>query len=71
MKPFIDNALKNDTDVPLDPVTEIIKTFAEFYASDFFLAKNNLADNPTEHPSIVLAEKKLAESKTPLNVLLN
>jgi hypothetical protein len=46
---FIDNALKND-DEPLDPVPEIINKVAELYVSDFFFAKNNLADNPTEHP---------------------
>jgi hypothetical protein len=63
---FIDDALKGVADVPLNPVPEIINTIAEFFASGLFLAKNNLAENQTEHPNIVLAEKKLAEFKATL-----
>jgi hypothetical protein len=54
---FIDDALKGVAAVPLNPVPEIIQTVSEFYASGLFLAKNNLAENQTEHPNIVLAEK--------------
>jgi hypothetical protein len=63
---FIDDALKDVAAVPLNPVPEIIHTVAEFYALGLFLAKNNLAENQTEHPNIVLAEKKLTEYKATL-----
>ena len=63
---FIDDALKGVADVPFDPVPEIINTIAEFYASGLFLAKNNLAENQTEQPNIVLAERKLTEFKATL-----
>ena len=59
---FIDDALKGVADI-IDPVPEIINTIAEFYASGLFLAKNNLAENQTEQPNIVLAERKLTEFK--------
>jgi hypothetical protein len=63
---FIEDALKDVANVSLNPVPEIIHTVAEFYASGLFLAKNNLAENQTEHPNIILAEKNLAGYKTSL-----
>jgi hypothetical protein len=63
---IIDTTLKGAAEVPLSPVPQIIDTIAEFYATGLFLSKNSLADNQTEHPNVVLAEKKLAEFKTSL-----
>ena len=63
---FINASLKGVTIVPLDPVPAVVDAIAEFYASGLFLAKNNLAENQTEHPNVVLAEKKLAEFKATL-----
>jgi hypothetical protein len=60
---FIENALNGTIEVPFDPVPQIIGTIAEFYASGLFLGRNNLPENQTQHPNVVLAEKKLAEFK--------
>ena len=61
---FINDSLKMVTTVPLDPVPAVLDTIAEFYASGLYLARNNLADGQTQHPNVVLAEKKLAEYRT-------
>jgi hypothetical protein len=58
---FINDSLKGFVSVPLDPVPAVLDTIAEFYASGLYLARNNLADGQTQHPNVVLAEKKLAE----------
>ena len=58
---FINDSLKGVLLVPLDPVPAVVHTIAEFYASGLYLARNNLADGQTQHPNVVLAEKKLAE----------
>jgi hypothetical protein len=58
---FINDLLKGIVTVPLNPVPQIVDTIAEFYASGLFLARNNLAEGQTQHPNVVLAEKKLAE----------
>jgi hypothetical protein len=63
---FIDNSLKGTFEVPLGPVPQIIDTISEFYASGLFLARNNLPENQTQHPNVVLAEKKLSEFKASL-----
>jgi hypothetical protein len=63
---FIDSTLKGVATVPLDPVPAVVDTIAEFYASGLYLARNNLADGQTQHPNVVLAEKKLAEYKASL-----
>ena len=52
--------------VPLDPVPAVVDTIAEFYASGLYLARNNLAEGQTQHPNVVLAEKKLAEYRASL-----
>jgi hypothetical protein len=58
---FINDFLKGVVAVPLDPVPAVVDTIAEFYASGLFLARNNLPEGQTQHPNVVLAEKKLAE----------
>ncbi len=63
---LINDSLKGIATVPLDPVPAVVDTIAEFYASGLFLARNNLPENQTQHPNVVLAEKKLAEFKTSL-----
>ena len=63
---FINDSLKGFVSVPLDPVPAVVDTIAEFYASGLYLARNNLADGQTQHPNVVLAEKKLAEYRTSL-----
>lgn len=63
---FINDSLKGLVAVPLDPVPAVVDTIAEFYASGLFLARNNLPDGQTQHPNLVLAEKKLAEYKVSL-----
>ncbi len=63
---FINDSLKGVTTVPLDPVPAVVDTIAEFYASGLFLARNNLSEGQTQHPNVVLAEKKLAEFRTSL-----
>ena len=63
---FINDSLKGVTAVPLDPVPAVVDTIAEFYASGLFLARNNLPDGQTQHPNVVLAEKKLAEYRASL-----
>ena len=62
---FINDALKGVV-VPLDPVPAVVDTIAEFYASGLFLARNNLPEGQTQHPNVVLAEKKLAEYRASL-----
>ncbi len=64
---FINDCLKGIVSVPLDPVPAVVDTIAEFYASGLYLARNNLADGQTQHPNVVLAEKKLAEYKASLH----
>jgi len=63
---FINDSLKGFAAVPLDPVPAVVDTIAEFYASGLYLARNNLADGQTQHPNVVLAEKKLAEYRASL-----
>ena len=63
---FINDSLKGVTIVPLDPVPAVVDTIAEFYASGLYLARNNLAEGQTQHPNVVLAEKKLAEYRASL-----
>ena len=63
---FINDSLKGVVAVPLDPVPAVVDTIAEFYASGLYLAQNNLADGQTQHPNVVLAEKKLAEYRASL-----
>jgi len=63
---FINDSLKGVTIVPLDPVPAVVDTIAEFYASGLYLARNNLPDGQTQHPNVILAEKKLAEYKASL-----
>ena len=63
---FINNSLKGVTTVPLDPVPAVVDTIAEFYASGLYLARNNLSDGQTQHPNVILAEKKLAEYRASL-----
>jgi hypothetical protein len=63
---FINDSLKGVTTVPLDPVPAVLDTIAEFYASGLYLARNNLPDGQTQHPNVVLAEKKLAEYRASL-----
>jgi hypothetical protein len=63
---FINDALKVVAFVPMDPVPAVVDTIAEFYASGLYLARNNLPDGQTQHPNVVLAEKKLAEYKASL-----
>ena len=63
---FINDSLKGFVSVPLDPVPAVVDTIAEFYASGLYLARNNLADGQTQHPNVVLAEKKLTEYKASL-----
>jgi hypothetical protein len=63
---FINDFLKGVVVVPLDPVPAVVDTIAEFYASGLYLARNNLADGQTQHPNVVLAEKKLAEYRASL-----
>jgi hypothetical protein len=63
---FINDSLKGVTIVPLDPVPAFVDTIAEFYASGLYLARNNLPDGQTQHPNVVLAEKKLAEYRASL-----
>ena len=63
---FINDSLKGVVSVPLDPVPEVVDTIAEFYASGLYLARNNLANGQTQHPNVVLAEKKLAEYRARL-----
>ena len=63
---FINDSLKAVVPVPLDPVPAVVDTIAEFYASGLYLARNNLADSQTQHPNVVLAEKKLAEYRASL-----
>ncbi|MGE5575560.1 MAG: hypothetical protein ACM3UL_05440 [Ignavibacteria bacterium] len=63
---FINDFLKGVGSVPLDSVPAVVDTIAEFYASGLYLARNNLADGQTQHPNVVLAEKKLAEYKASL-----
>ncbi len=63
---FINNFLKGFVSVPLDPVPAVVDTIAEFYASGLYLARNNLSEGQTQHPNVVLAEKKLAEYRASL-----
>ena len=63
---LINDSLKGFVSVPLDPVPAFVDTIAEFYASGLYLARNNLPDGQTQHPNVVLAEKKLAEYKASL-----
>ncbi len=63
---FIDDTLKGVADVPLNPAPEIISRVLRFW-----LAKNSLAENQIEHPKVALAEKKIAEFKASLDVLLS
>lgn len=63
---FINDFLKGFVSVPLDPVPAVVDTIAEFYASGLYLARNNLADGETQHPNVVLAEKKLADYRASL-----
>jgi hypothetical protein len=63
---FINDFLKGVVSVPLDPVPTVVATIAEFYASGLYLARNNLADGQSQHPNVVLAEKKLAEYRASL-----
>jgi hypothetical protein len=63
---FINDSLKGFVSVPLDPVPAVVDTIAEFYASGLFLARNNLPEGQTQHPNMVLAEKKLAEYRASL-----
>jgi hypothetical protein len=63
---FINDSLKGFVSVPLDPVPAVVDTIAEFYASGLYLARNNLPDGQTQHPNVILAEKKLAEYKASL-----
>lgn len=63
---LINDSLKGVVSVPLDPVPAVVDTIAEFYASGLFLARNNLPEGQTQHPNVVLAEKKLAEYKASL-----
>jgi hypothetical protein len=63
---FINDSLKGVVAVPLDPVPAVVDTIAEFYASGLYLARNNLPDGQTQHPKLVLAEKKLAEYRESL-----
>src|SRR5665647_35512 len=63
---FINDFLKRVVAVPLDPVPAIVDTIAEFYASGLYLARNNLPENQTQHPNVVLAEKKLTEYRASL-----
>ena len=63
---FINDSLKGVVSVLLDPVPAVVETIAEFYASGLYLARNNLADGQTQHPNVVLAEKKLAEYRASL-----
>jgi hypothetical protein len=63
---FINDFLKGFVTVPLDPVPAVVDTIAEFYASGLYLARNNLADGQTQHPNVILAEKKLAEYRVSL-----
>ena len=63
---FINDSLKQFVSVPLDPVPAVVDTIAEFYASGLYLARNNLADGQTQHPNVILAEKKMAEYRASL-----
>lgn len=63
---FINESLKGIVSLPLDPVPAVVDTIAEFYASGLYLARNNLANGQTQHPNVVLAEKKLAEYRASL-----
>ena len=63
---FINDALKGVVIVPLVTVPAIVDTIAEFYASGLFLARNNLPEGQTQHPNVILAEKKLAEYRASL-----
>jgi hypothetical protein len=63
---FINDFLKGSVAIPLNPVPTVVDTIAEFYASGLYLARNNLADGQTQHPNVVLAEKKLAEYRASL-----
>jgi hypothetical protein len=63
---FINDSLKGFVSMPLNPVPAVVDTIAEFYASGLYLARNSLADGQTQHPNVVLAEKKLAEYKASL-----
>jgi hypothetical protein len=63
---FINDSLKGFVSVPLDPVPAVVDTIAEFYASGLYLARNNLPEGQTQHPNVILAEKKLAEYKASL-----
>ena len=63
---FINDALKGIVSLPLDPVPAVVDNIAEFYASGLYLARNNLADGQTQHPNVVLVEKKLAEYRASL-----
>jgi hypothetical protein len=63
---LINDSLKGVVSVPLDPVPAVVNTIAEFYASGLFLARNNLSEGQTQHPNVVLAEKKLAEYRASL-----
>jgi hypothetical protein len=63
---FINDFLKGVVAVPLDPVPAVVDTIAEFYASGLYLARNNLPEGQTQHPNVVLAEKKLAEYRASL-----
>ena len=63
---FINDSPKGVVSVLLDPVPAVVETLAEFYASGLYLARNNLADGQTQHPNVVLAEKKLAEYRASL-----
>ena len=67
---FINDSLKGMISVPLVSVPAVVDTIAEFYASGLFLARNNLPDGQTQHPNVVLAEKKLAEYRASLRLLL-
>ncbi len=63
---FINDSLKGVATLPLDPVPAVVDTIAEFYASGLFLARNNLPEGQTQHPNVILAEKKLAEYRASL-----
>jgi hypothetical protein len=63
---LINDSLKGVVSVPLDPVPAVVDTITEFYASGLYLARNNLPDGQTQHPNVILAEKKLAEYRASL-----
>jgi hypothetical protein len=63
---FINDSLKGFVVVPLVPVPAIVDSIAEFYASGLYLGRNNLPEGQTQHPNVVLAEKKLSEYRASL-----